>query len=136
MLICIRIWKRKSDLCLSKSTSVPKIAKLGWGFVAINDKATIVIGYGLVRNCGNYLRIGPVYAEIDEVAMGLMKQLLKSLPSKPNVFMNVPSDKRICLKLVYLLEMNNTYVEYRCHIGPEPNLPHHKRYAEPDFWPF
>lgn len=54
----------------------PKNSQHGWGFVAIGDKP-MALGYGIVRNCGSFFRIGPVYAENDEIAVKLMKKLFK-----------------------------------------------------------
>ena len=90
--------------------------------VAFIDNDSLM-GYGVVRQCRNGYKIGPLFADNAIVAEAIFQSLIKSLPLEISIYLDVPEVNAAALSLVQRYAMEKSFETARMYKGEIPNLP-------------
>lgn len=88
------------------------------GFLSGNDLS----GYGVIRPCGVGFKIGPLFAENEQIAQELFKGLTQNLIGK-TVFLDVPEPNSSALAFATRNNMKKVFETVRMYNKYIPNLP-------------
>lgn len=91
------------------------------GVVARDDGK--IRGIGVVRQCRNGYKIGPLFADHQDLAETIFVELCRALPSGTTVTIDVPEDNRVAVALAESFGMAATFETARMYKGPPPELP-------------
>jgi hypothetical protein len=88
------------------------------GFLSGND----LQGYGVIRPCMVGFKIGPLFAENEQIAQALFKGLTKDIVGK-TVFLDVPEQNLAAVELAVKNDMKRIFTTARMYNKTIPNLP-------------
>ena len=92
-----------------------------WGATFIEgDK---VRGLGTIRQCRNGYKVGPLFADRQDVAEALLTVLCKSLTDNADVIIDVPEDNQTAVGLVQSFGFEPNFETARMYKGANPDLP-------------
>ncbi|MBA8880382.1 GNAT family N-acetyltransferase [Phyllobacterium myrsinacearum] len=81
-----------------------------------------IAGYGVVRECRQGYKIGPLFAETAEIADGLFQSLAAEAGDKP-VFLDIPGPNATARGLCERYGLTPVFETARMYRGPAPELP-------------
>ncbi|WP_420415039.1 GNAT family N-acetyltransferase [Roseibium sp.] len=90
------------------------------GFAFVEDGE--VQGYGVLRQCGDGYKIGPLFADTPEIAETLFKAFAGKVKGQ-TVILDTPEPNAAALLLVEKYEMSPEFETFRMYKGPAPDLP-------------
>lgn len=90
-------------------------------------------GYGLIRECRNGFKIGPLFAETPIQAGELFDALTSRVPSGADIFLDVPEPNAHALALAGARKMSPCFETARMYTGPFPALPLERTYGITSF---
>jgi len=82
-----------------------------------------LIGYGVVRPCMTGSKIGPLFANTDEIANALLVELLKETPPEGPVYLDVPEPNKSGSQLAEKCGMKPVFETARMYTKKDPELP-------------
>ncbi|GAA1694824.1 GNAT family N-acetyltransferase [Microbacterium sediminicola] len=85
--------------------------------------ADAVRGFGVLRPCGEGLKVGPLFAEDAGAARALLADLVAEVPDSETVFLDPPTTNPEALALVAELGMDPVFETARMYRGPALDLP-------------
>ncbi len=98
---------------LNQSRSINKIYQTDTGIKA----------WGLIRECHEGYKIGPLFAESFDLAERLFQSLLSSIPIGNVFYLDVPSPNPNAQKLVEKYKLQAVFETARMYLGTAPELP-------------
>lgn len=90
--------------------------------VAFVDSGSLM-GYGVIRQCRNGYKIGPLFADNAIVAETIFQSLIKNVPLETDIYLDVPEVNAAALALVQRYGMEKSFETARMYKGEIPNLP-------------
>lgn len=96
------------------------------GFAVMNDAK--MAGYGVVRQCINGSKIGPLFADTPEIADRLYRGLAATAGPGP-LFLDVPEPNKAAVEFARTHEMSPVFETGRMYTKEPPNLPLHEIYG-------
>lgn len=93
----------------------------------------LISGYGVIRQCRNGYKIGPLFADSEISAEKIFLGLTYSLGSGIPVFLDVPAHNQRALGLAANYNMKEVFRTTRMYNGPPPDLPLDKWYGVTTF---
>lgn len=81
-----------------------------------------ITGYGVVRACREGHKIGPLFADTEEIADGLFQALAAKTGDGP-VFLDIPGPNMAAQRLCERHGMIPVFETARMYRGPAPELP-------------
>lgn len=91
---------------------------VGWGFLT-QERLT---GYGVIRPCRTGFKIGPLFADSEEIARKLLQALLAQAPNAP-VFFDTPEANPAALTLARSWGMKPIFETIRMYAHGQPDIP-------------
>jgi ribosomal protein S18 acetylase RimI-like enzyme len=91
------------------------------GLAAVRDGR--IAGYGIVRQCRQGYKVGPLFADDAGLAEGLFQALSMFLPEGGQIFLDVPEPNRAAVALAERHGMSVVFETARMYTGPAPKLP-------------
>lgn len=91
------------------------------GFVFLGDEG--IEGYGLLRRCRTGFKIGPLFAEDDQVAESLFSALAGGTEKGAPIYLDVPEPNSSALGLAARHRMAETFETARMYTRGDPGLP-------------
>jgi hypothetical protein len=89
-------------------------------------------GYGVIRRCREGCRIGPLFADEGQVAVGLLRRLSPFAAGGP-LFLDVPENNAAALALVQTAGMTEVFDSARMYLGPAPVIAHERVFGVTSF---
>ncbi len=93
----------------------------------------VLVGYGVMRQCREGFKIGPLFANSKSVATSLFKALTSKLEMGTSVFLDVPEVNQDSVSLAHEYGMSEVFRTTRMYRGTEPSLPLHKWFGVTSF---
>ena len=90
------------------------------GFAYVSDGE--LRGWGVIRECGNGWKTGPLYADSGEVAEHLFDALQGSVPEGTPIFVNVPQCNNLAVEFAKRHGIQPSFDTVRMYYGPEPRI--------------
>lgn len=90
------------------------------GFVFVEDGD--LKGYGVIRQCHEGFKIGPLFAEAAEAADVLFRTLAGQVKGQ-TVILDTPEPNEAALGLAEKYELSPEFETFRMYRGPDPDLP-------------
>lgn len=100
--------------------------------VRVSLKSGDVSGYGVIRPCRTGFKIGPLFAETEEVADALFRDLARIAAGQP-VFLDAPEPNACASALVKRYSMKPMFATSRMYTQEAPELPLQKIYGVTTF---
>ena len=99
----------------------------------VRDKSTDAIcGYGVIRKCARGHKIGPLFAEDEDIAEMLFEGLVSTVAGE-EVFLDVPEPNRAAIRLAKRNGMQPVFSTVRMYTKTAPALPLDKIYGVTSF---
>ncbi len=111
-----RFFPSEREAFLQKWLSLPE--SVGLGVVEEGN----LRGYGVVRACAMGYKIGPLFADTEEIAERIFQGLASSIPAVP-FFLDIPEPNRAASALVARHDMKFVFETARMYTGIFPTLP-------------
>jgi GNAT superfamily N-acetyltransferase len=86
-------------------------------------KGEALCGYGVIRQCRNGHKIGPLFADNAAVADTLMSALCARVPGDDQVFLDIPEVNPAAIALAERRGMSRVFETARMYTGPAPDIP-------------
>jgi len=93
----------------------------GTALAAIDSRGDLT-GYGVIRQCRNGWKIGPLFATISTDAERLFVGLQSGIPSGARLFLDTPEINKEALALAARYQMNPVFETARMYRGEAPTL--------------
>lgn len=90
-------------------------------------------GYGAIRKCFSGFKIGPLFANTDDVASSLFESLLNQVKLSDSVFFDLPECNKHSLKMANQHKMTKVFATGRIYTKGQPNFPLKKWYGITSF---
>lgn len=103
----------------------------GIALAAANDGE--LKGYGVLRQCHQGYKIGPLFADDEDVAHSLFRALCCHAPLGAPVFLDTPEPNSAALDLAKRHHMNPVFETVRMYNKEDPNLPMDRIYGVTSF---
>lgn len=113
-----RFFPAERDSFLKSWTSPEAVTRSGFAFVEDGDMQ----GYGVLRQCGDGSKIGPLFADTPEIGEALFTALAGRVKGQ-TVILDTPEPNAAALLLAEKYEMTPEFETYRMYKGPAPDLP-------------
>ncbi len=91
-----------------------------------------VSGFGVIRSCRKGFKVGPLFAETEDIAAEIFNELIKTAGSE-TVVLDVPEMNASARKLVELHKMTRSFETARMYTGEFYKLPFDKLYGVTTF---
>jgi len=91
-----------------------------------------LLGYGVVRRCGEGCKIGPLFADHGQIAMALFDRLAGFATGGP-LFLDVPENNPLALDLAAHYRMEEVFGCARMYLGGAPALAHERIFGVTTF---
>ncbi|NEP03189.1 MAG: GNAT family N-acetyltransferase [Symploca sp. SIO2E9] len=98
----------------------------GQGYAIVND--TDLVGYGVIRKAADGFKIGPIFADNEEIAEKLFLALVTYAEGSP-IYVDVPQINKFALVLFEKYKMNSIFECIQMYAGEPPNLDWQKIFA-------
>ncbi len=82
-----------------------------------------IVGYGVIRSCLNGYKIGPLFAETQEIANDLASGLCQTTEAGAEVSLDIPEDNPSAAHLAQSLGFSPVFETARMYKGEAPELP-------------
>jgi len=92
----------------------------------------VIMGCGVIRACRKGFKIGPLFADSENIAEEIFNELIKTAGSSP-VVLDVPESNAAALKLVKMHNMIKSFETARMYTGEFYKLPFDKLYGVTTF---
>ncbi len=92
-----------------------------------------LMGYGMLRKCFTGYKIGPLFADNDEVAKELFDSLIGQVDSKTEVFFDVPECNPGAVEIATKYGMKKVFATGRVYSKGQPKFPLEKWYGVTTF---
>jgi GNAT superfamily N-acetyltransferase len=103
----------------------------GIALASVNDG--VLSGYGLLRKCYLGYKIGPLFADDEDVAESLFLALCGHAPQGAPVFLDTPATNSAALELAEGHHMHPVFETIRMYSKEEPNQPMERIYGVTSF---
>ena len=80
-------------------------------------------GYGVLRKCKVGYKIGPLYADSNEIAFEIFETLVKSIPTDERVYIDVPNVNYVAISIVKGHGMKEAFRTIRMYSRRVPDVP-------------
>ncbi len=107
--------------------AMPESSSLAW------MDGNVLKGYGMVRQCRAGYKVGPLFADDEEVADGLYRALLGRLPADSRVYLDIPGNNPAARRLAERYGMKAVFGTARMYNRGEPALHTEKIYGITSF---
>ncbi|MGW8390385.1 GNAT family N-acetyltransferase [Pseudoduganella sp. HUAS MS19] len=97
--------------------------------LGVRDTSGVLLGYAVLRPCRSGFKIGPLCAELPEVAEELLQALLGRVPAEVPVYLDVPEPNAVALALAGRHGMRACFETARMYTGADPGLPLARQYG-------
>jgi ribosomal protein S18 acetylase RimI-like enzyme len=97
----------------------------GLGYVQNGE----LLGYGILRECRNGYKIGPLFADTPDVAEALFQGLISKAEDGASVYLDVPEPNAVALALVDRHGMHKVFETARMYTGEVPDIKLEKTYG-------
>ena len=81
-----------------------------------------VSGYGVIRRCRTGFKIGPLFADDEEIGETLLLQLTSDVAIGEPIFLDVPEINAAAVRLAEQYRMNKVFETARMYTGPPPQI--------------
>lgn len=81
-----------------------------------------LVGYGMVRPCRNGYKIGPLFADNEDIADTLFQELRASIPKKEKLYLDTPEVNPKAMALAEKYGMKKVFGTARMYTKDEPNI--------------
>lgn len=88
-----------------------------------------IYGFGVVRECLEGYKIGPLFSENEAIAEALLTTLYYTLPSGSEISLDTPEDNPSAVKLAQKFNLKPSFETARMYKGEAPILPLNKIYG-------
>ncbi len=89
-------------------------------------------GYGVVRHCGEGCKIGPLFADTDQVAEALYAHLARFAVGG-SLYLDAPENNPAAMAFVARHGMQEVFGCARMYLGSPPNLAHERIFGVTTF---
>ncbi|MBD8889967.1 GNAT family N-acetyltransferase [Roseibium litorale] len=96
------------------------------GFVFMEDGK--LMGYGVIRQCQEGFKIGPLFADTPEVADSLFRALAGQVKGQ-TVYLDIPEPNQHAQDLAQRYDLSAEFETARMYKGPAPSLPLDRTYG-------
>jgi len=79
--------------------------------------------YGVIRQCSNGYKIGPLYADNSELAESLFQSLSSKVKPGQSIYLDVPEVNQDAVALAERFNMKKSFETARMYTGEKPTLP-------------
>ena len=93
--------------------------RCGVAFVEDNT----IQGLGVIRQCHNGYKVGPLFAEDQDVALAVLAELCRSLPDDADVIIDVPEANQPAVAMFQAFGFDAIFETARMYKGTMPDLP-------------
>ncbi len=83
----------------------------------------LITSFGTIRRCISGYKIGPLFAENEDIAAALLVGLIAHLGPKDTVTLDVPETNPAAVKLAKTYGLSQVFETARMYKGPAPKLP-------------
>lgn len=90
-------------------------------------------GYGMIRTCGVGYKIGPLFAESEDIAEKIFLSLKSKVKPDQPVYLDVPAINEVSIKLTEKYNMQMVFDTSRMYTGHFPDIPIDKIYGVTTF---
>ena len=90
-------------------------------------------GYGVIRKCSNGYKIGPLFADKQEVAMALFQGLCSSVAQNQSIFLDIPESNLKAKELVDHFKMDSIFETARMYTQPIGDISMSRTYGITSF---
>ena len=81
-----------------------------------------VTGYGIIRRCRDGFKVGPLFADNEQIAGAILTGLSKHVPGGEPIFLDVPEVNPAAVRLVERCGMTKVFETARMYTGPLPEI--------------
>ena len=81
-----------------------------------------VIGYGIIRRCWAGFKVGPLFADHEQIAGAILTGLSKHVPGGELIFLDVPEVNPASVRLVERCGITKVLETARMYTGPLPEI--------------
>ena len=81
-----------------------------------------VTGYGIIRRCRNGFKVGPLFADNEQIAGAILTGLSKHIPRGEPIFLDVPEVNPAAVRLVERCGMTKVFETARMYTGLLPEI--------------
>ncbi len=92
-----------------------------WGAAFLEGNK--VQGLGAIRQCRNGYKVGPLFADREDIAQAVLAELCNVLPENADVIVDVPEANQPAVAMVHALGFEANFETARMYKGTAPNLP-------------
>ena len=92
-----------------------------------------VAGYGVLRDCRDGFKIGPLFADDDAAAEALFESLIASASAEAEIVLDAPESNRFALRLAERAGLAPSFETARMYRGPAPAIPQERVYGVTSF---
>ncbi|MEM9356988.1 MAG: GNAT family N-acetyltransferase [Pseudomonadota bacterium] len=92
-----------------------------WSAIFLEDN--VVQGIGAIRKCRDGYKVGPLFADRQDIAEEILAELCKTLPDTADVIVDVPEANQAAVALVQGFDFEANFETARMYKGSTPNLP-------------
>jgi GNAT superfamily N-acetyltransferase len=92
-----------------------------------------ITGYGMIRQCRNGFKIGPLFADNAKIANILFNELLASVAANKPVYLDVCEQNPAALEMAQRHGMKCVFETARMYTGKPPSLPFDRLYGVTSF---
>ena len=100
------------------------------GFVFVEDGK--LMGYGIIRQCREGFKIGPLFADTPEIADSLFRALAGQVRGQ-TIYLDIPELNQNAQTLAERYDLSPEFETARMYKGPAPSLPLDKTYGITSF---
>lgn len=97
-------------------TRMPESHALGY------IRHNVLSGYGVIRRCRQGFKIGPLFADDEQIADTILLQLSAHPSAGEPIFLDVPEINPAAIRLVQRYEMTRVFETARMYTGPAPTI--------------
>ncbi|WP_346838940.1 GNAT family N-acetyltransferase [Microbulbifer sp. SAOS-129_SWC] len=92
-----------------------------------------LLGYGVIRQCCEGYKIGPLFADTAVVAEQLLRALTAAVPAGSHFYLDIPEPNADACALVQRHGMEKVFETARMYLGEAPQLPLQRLYGVTSF---
>ncbi len=90
-------------------------------------------GYGVIRQCCEGYKIGPLFADSPDLAEQLFRALSGTVPAGRNVYLDIPEINAAAVALVRRHAMEMVFETARMYLGDAPQIPLQRQFGVTSF---
>ena len=82
-----------------------------------------VRGYGVIRQCRSGYKIGPLFADNEQIALALFQMLCRKVPDGAEISLDIPETNASAIHMAERAGLNPVFETARMYKGKTPSLP-------------